>query len=80
MKIAQAKKVELQKAENEGEREIVLSHQKYTSRPRMIAGFLKLYSSTLPPLPFEKCHALKPGKPGAGQIVLPCQNRIGKIA
>jgi hypothetical protein len=46
----------------------------------MIAGFLKLYSSTLPPLPFEKYHALKLANRGAGQIVLPRQNRIGKAA
>ena len=45
--------MELQKAENEGEREIVLPQQNRVAGTRMIDGFLKLYFSTLPPQTFE---------------------------
>ena len=80
MKIAQAKKVELQKAENEGEREIVLSHQKCTSRTRMIAGFSKLYFSTLTLRPLDSVTLYNLQNRGAGQIAFPCQNRVLKAA
>ena len=53
MKIAQAKKVELQKAEIEGEREIVLPQQNRVAETRMIAGFLKLCFSTPLLLPLD---------------------------
>jgi hypothetical protein len=36
-----------------GEREIVLPQQNRVAGTRMIAGFLKLYFSTLPPQTFE---------------------------